>query len=90
LPARQISSLASSASSPDAGAIEWQVDGGGWQRIDLFTRWSARLHLPWALVLASGLQGGAHELELRVSAGRNPESKGHAVRVLHFLVNQIP
>lgn len=75
------------ASGPDTGIIEWQVDGGAWQRLDLYTQWSARLHLPWAQVLASGLPTGAHELTLRVSADRNPNSKGHAIRILHFLVN---
>ena len=74
-------------SGPDTGVIEWQVDGGAWQKLDLYTRWSERLHLPWAQVLASGLRDGPHEMVLRIGAEKNPQSKGHAVRIQHFLVN---
>ena len=75
------------ASGPDAGIIEYRVDGGPMATRDLYTQWSAKLHLPWAQVLASGLKPGAHELELRVAAHANEKSRGHAVRIVHFLVN---
>lgn len=75
------------AAGPDAGAIEWQVDGGSPGKLDLFTRWSPTLHLPWAQVLAGALAAGEHELVLRVAATHDAKSKGHAVRIIHFLVN---
>ncbi len=75
------------ASGPDAGMLEYRVDGGPWEARDLFTQWSPRLHLPWAQMLAVNRPRGEHALELRVSARAHPQSRGHAVRILHFLVN---
>lgn len=75
------------ASGPDAGTVEYRVDGGAWQSRDLFTQWSPSLHLPWAQVLAADLDPGPHELELRVARSANPKSRGHAVRIIHFLAN---
>jgi len=75
------------AAGPDAGALEHRVDGGPWQRVDLFSRWSGRLHLPRLRVLAAELDGGPHELEIRVAEERNPQSRGHAARIAAFVVN---
>lgn len=75
------------ATGPDVGAVEWNIDGGVSSVRDLYTRWSPTLHLPWAQMLASELSPGPHELRLRVAATAAPGSKGHAVRILHFLVN---
>lgn len=75
------------ASGPDAGVVEYSVDGRPRGNRDLFTEWSDRLHLPWAQVLVADLPPGGHELLLRVSPRANPASKGHAVRIIHFLVN---
>ncbi|HYG74033.1 MAG TPA: GDSL-type esterase/lipase family protein [Planctomycetota bacterium] len=75
------------AAGPDAGSVEYSIDGGAWATRDLFTAWSTGLHLPWAYVLAAELSPGEHELELRVAETANSKSKGHAVRIVHFLVN---
>ncbi len=76
------------AAGPDAGVIEFRIDGGKWQRRDLFTRWSGGLHLPWAHVLADELEGsGQHSLEVRVAQPSNPSSRGTACRVVQLLVN---
>ena len=40
-------------SGPDAGVIEFSVDGGEFWELDTITRWSQGLHLPWALILFS-------------------------------------
>jgi len=77
------------ASGPDAGIVEYRVDGGSWERRDLYTRWSARLHLPWLQVLEAELDAGVvHRLEVRIAATRNDKSHGHACRVVHFAVNR--
>jgi pimeloyl-ACP methyl ester carboxylesterase/lysophospholipase L1-like esterase len=78
------------ASGPDTGTVEYRIDGRVRGRRDLFTEWSERLHLPWAQVLAADLASGRHELELRVLPTTNAKSKGHAVRIVHFLVNGSP
>jgi len=75
------------AAGLDAGTIEWRIDDGPWEAQDLFTRWSAGLHLPWLYVLAAELEDGPHELTLRVATEKNKRSKGHACRIVHFAVN---
>ncbi len=71
---------------PDAGVLEWSLDDAAWQRVDLFTRWSGGLHLPWSHVLAAGLADGSHTLRLRVAERREGHG-GTAVRIARFLVN---
>lgn len=74
-------------SGPDAGIIEFSIDGAGFKKLDLYTQWSSWIHLPWYLLLGSGLTDKEHRLELRVSGDKNPKSKGNACRIVHFLVN---
>ncbi|MDP8245078.1 MAG: GDSL-type esterase/lipase family protein [Candidatus Hinthialibacter antarcticus] len=78
------------AAGPDAGMIEYQIDGGAAQTLDLFTQWSGQLHLPWAYVLDSELAPGRHTLRVKVVEKKNPNSKGNAVRVRYFLVSEAP
>ena len=75
------------AAGPDTGNIEYRIDQGEWKAQELFTQWSSGLHLPWAKMLASELKDGEHQLELRVSPTSDSRSKGHAIRIIHFLVN---
>ncbi|UBM59050.1 SGNH/GDSL hydrolase family protein [Marinilongibacter aquaticus] len=75
------------AAGQDAGTIQYRIDKGDWQIKDLFTQWSAYLHLPWYYVLAYDLDAGEHELELKVSDRKNPHSTGHAVRIRYFFQN---
>jgi len=75
------------AAGPDTGTIEYRVDQGDWQQQELFTQWSPSLHLPWAKMLVGDLVEGDHELELRVSNQADAKSLGHAIRIIHFLIN---
>jgi sialidase-1 len=75
------------AAGPDTGNLEYRIDQGDWKTQSLFTQWSSGLHLPWAKMLASELKDGEHQLELRVSPTSDNRSKGHAIRIIHFLVN---
>ena len=72
---------------PDAGVVEYRIDGSKWKSQDLFTRWSKSLHIPWAYIFDANLTNKPHELTLRISQSKNAQSKGHAVRIVHFLVN---
>ncbi|MCK5712952.1 MAG: SGNH/GDSL hydrolase family protein, partial [Hyphomicrobiaceae bacterium] len=72
---------------PDAGVLEYRVDGGAFRQLDQFTQWSPKLHIPWAYMLATELAGGEHELTLRTADKKNPDSLGHAARIVKFLVN---
>lgn len=75
------------ASGPDAGTLEYSIDGSEFKTIDLFTRWSRSLHLPWYIVFNDTLTPGKHKLHLRISSQKNPVSKGHASRIFYFLTN---
>ncbi len=75
------------ASGPDAGMIEYRIDGGKFKKMDLYTQWSGFLHLPWYLILNDELENKKHWVVIRMSADRNEKSKGNACRILHFLVN---
>jgi lysophospholipase L1-like esterase len=72
---------------PDAGCIKARVDGGAWRTVDLFHRYSGGLHYPRTVMFATDLKDGEHALELEIAEERNPKSKGHAARILHFTVN---
>ena len=76
------------AAGPDAGIIEHRIDDGPWRRLDLFTSWSQGLHLPWAYILEDELDGQQHTLTVRITAEHNANSRGHACRIVHLLVNQ--
>jgi len=75
------------ASGPDAGMIEYSVDGSAFKTMDLYTEWSAKLHLPWYLMLNDELSEGQHTLRIRISKEKNSNSKGNVCRILYFLVN---
>jgi sialidase-1 len=75
------------AAGPDAGVVEYSIDGSSPATQDLFTHWSGGLHIPWAYVLNGDLTDGDHELTLRVADKQNPASKGHACRIVNFLLN---
>ncbi|MBL7817134.1 MAG: exo-alpha-sialidase [Saprospiraceae bacterium] len=74
-------------SGADAGMISYSIDGAPYKNLDLYTRWSGQLHLPWYLVLGAGLTPDKHVLTLKISVEKNPKSKGNACRIVHFLVN---
>jgi sialidase-1 len=72
---------------PDAGIIEYSIDGKEWKSIDMFTQWSAALHLPWFFTLGNSLKKGSHILRIRLSAGKNEASLGTVCRIRYFFVN---
>ena len=75
-------------SGPDAGMVAYSIDGGAFRSLDLYTQWSRRLHLPWYVLLGSALPDVPHTLRLRISGEKNPQSLGHACRIVHFLINR--
>ncbi len=75
------------AAGQDAGIIEYRIDKGKWQKLNLFTRWSKHLHLPWYYTLGSGLAQKKHKLEIRNTNDKNKQSSGNACRIRYFFVN---
>ena len=74
-------------SGPDAGMISYRVDNQNFKTLNLYTKWSNYLHLPWYLILADGLKNGKHVVEVKTIPGKN-DSGGSACRIVYFLVNQ--
>jgi pimeloyl-ACP methyl ester carboxylesterase len=75
------------ASGPDAGIIEYSIDGKEWKSCDLFTQWSGMLHLPWYLTLGDELKKGSHVLRICLSNNKNEASIGTVCRIRYFFVN---
>ncbi|MCO8120708.1 SGNH/GDSL hydrolase family protein [Stieleria sp. TO1_6] len=72
---------------PDAGAVEFSMDGGDWQTVDLYHRYSKGLHYPRTVVLESGMEDTPHDVKLRVAPKSNPQSSGSAIRILEFVAS---
>jgi len=76
------------AAGPDAGMIEFNIDGGETQTIDLYTAWSSQLYLPWYNTLAAELEPGSHILRVRISKDKNENSLGRSCIIKSFYVNK--
>lgn len=72
---------------PDAGMIEYQIDNGPVQTLDLYHSFSGGLHYPRTVLFNADLVPGKHHLSLKVSSQKNPKSNGTAVRILALAVN---
>ncbi len=76
------------AAGQDAGIIEYRIDDGAWQSLNLYTQWSGWLHLPWYYTLATGLEAGQHVLRIRVTDSKDARSNGRACRIRYVYVNR--
>ena len=75
------------AAGPDAGMIEFSIDGSEIKSINLFTPWSNGLYLPWYYTLAAELDPGSHTLKVRISEEKDEDSLGHSCIIKSFYVN---
>lgn len=75
------------ASGPDAGVLEYSIDGKKYPKLDLYTQWSSFLHLPWYLMLDDQLKDKKHKLTVKIANDKNSKSLGNACRIFYFLVN---
>jgi hypothetical protein len=64
---------------PDAGTVEVSIDGGAFESLDLYHRYSKGLHYPRTVVFAHNLDDVEHEAVVRVEKG--------AVRILGICGN---
>ncbi|MCX6942253.1 MAG: GDSL-type esterase/lipase family protein [Verrucomicrobia bacterium] len=72
---------------PDAGRLEFSVDGAPYRKIETTTRWSHTLHLPWAVMLDDHLALGHHTTKVRIASDHDAKSTGTALRVFQLLLN---
>jgi lysophospholipase L1-like esterase len=76
------------AAGPDAGMIEYSIDGSEAQVLDFYTAWSGSLYLPWYYTLAAELEPGPHTLQVCISKKRNENSLGNSCILKSFYVNE--
>ena len=67
---------------PKAGILEYRIDGSKPQQLDMYTRWSNYLYIPWLYTFATELEEGHHVLELKLKKG-----KGEECQIRNFVVN---
>jgi hypothetical protein len=67
---------------PDAGTLEFVIDGKRKGSVDLYHRYSRGLHYPRSVMFAHDLAPGPHEIELSIKAGKRA-----AARILEFCIN---
>lgn len=75
-------------SGPQAGILEYSVDGAPYKELDMFTEWSSGLYIPWVYMLETELKDTDHKLVLRISKKKNSRSKGTECQIRNFVVNQ--
>lgn len=73
---------------PDAGMLEVSIDGGEWNKVDLYHQHSKGLNYPRSVILADGLTKSFHNAAIRVAEERNPESQGNTATILYLEVNE--
>ncbi len=73
---------------PDAGVVEYSVDGKPFKTFDTHHYFSSGLHYPYAITLDDELEVGKHTATLRL-VKRPPNTKGgDALRILQIAVNR--
>ncbi|MDR1964402.1 MAG: SGNH/GDSL hydrolase family protein [Planctomycetaceae bacterium] len=72
---------------PDAGVVEYQIDGKPAGQVVLFHNFSTGLHYPRTVMFDDQLEPGKHVLRLKITGIVPPKSKGTAARILQFAVN---
>lgn len=76
------------AAGPDAGIIEYRIDGGTWKKLDLLTNWSRSLHLPWFFTLGTGLEDKEHKLQIKIAEKEDSKRTGNVCRIRYFYLNK--
>ena len=72
---------------PDAGKLEFSIDDGPYQSVDLWHRFSRNLHYPRTVMFRDDLIDQQHILRVRLAQEHPPESTGTAARILSFVAN---
>ncbi len=72
---------------PDAGIVEASIDGGLYQKTDLYHHYSGGLHYPRTVIFAADLKPGTHTMKLRIANEKNKASQGFAARIVALVAN---
>ncbi|NOU66082.1 hypothetical protein GC096_18765 [Paenibacillus sp. LMG 31461] len=72
----------------DTGSIDFSLDGGEYQSIQLFDEYCLAFYRPKIVLLADSLSRNHHTVDIRISREKDEASTGYAVRILNLLINQ--
>ncbi len=72
---------------PDAGIIDYSIDGSDWQKQDLFYPLNTEKHIPLYFTLGDNLRNRRHTLQIRLTDDRNSDSSGNKCVISHFYFN---
>ncbi len=76
-------------SGPDAGQVEYTIDGKRYPTLELFTSNSPFQHLARYFMMDNELDANkTHTLKIRIADQANEKSTGNACRIISFLVNR--
>ncbi|MNI29427.1 hypothetical protein D3C73_832430 [compost metagenome] len=70
----------------DNGDIDYSIDGGAYQTVQLFDQYCTKFYRPKIVMLSDDLISGKHIIDIRISKDKHEESIGHAVRILKLLL----
>lgn len=73
---------------PDAGTIEFSIDGGERKKFNLAHRFSKSLHYPRTVLFDADLAEGEHTLRMSLTGKQSDFGHSPAARILHFVVNE--
>lgn len=68
---------------PEAGILEYSIDGSPFRQLDMYTQWSKHLYIPWVYMFETELENTPHRLEVRMTG----KGKGTACQIRNFVVN---
>lgn len=71
---------------PETGDLDWAVDNAAWQTTRVFDDYSLNFWRPCYRVLDRKLAPGPHRLRLKISADRDPRSKGNWTKLAALMV----
>lgn len=70
------------ATGPQAGVLEYSIDGAPYKKLNTYTPWSPWLYIPWVFMLETELEPTRHTSRLRMAKG---ERTGCQIR--QFVIN---
>lgn len=68
---------------PEAGVLEYSIDGLPFKQLDMYTEWSEHLYIPWVYMFETELDNKPHRLEVRMTG----KGKGTSCQIRNFVVN---
>lgn len=75
---------------PDAGYLEYSLDGKAWRSLNLSHRFSKGLHYPRTVLFADEIADEPHSIRVRLSDQQSDYGHQPVARILNFVINGTP